>query len=678
MPRSSPRRVVGAILVVAALLAAACDPDDDNGGNGSASTTTDATAEQADGDSGTEPSTSTTGTSPDDAASTTTAPEATGGRDLVAFDGVSLDPAACLFVEPDEQSPECYWLTVPQDWNDPDETDGVRLHVAVYEGADADAAPLVYLEGGPGRTKLEAMNETFGDTVAPFLGAGDVVIFDQRGTGLSRPALECPELVDVTRALNAPSTPVDFDRAGPIADAAGACAEKLDAAGIELENYNSLASAADTDALRDALGIDQWNVYGLRYGTRLAQTYLRDHGPTIRSVVLDGAYAIDADPIDITDSGAAAIDQLFASCAADAGCAARFPDLAQRFDALVEKLDAEPLEIRSADIGSGGFLLKVDGTYLYDTVVRSLQAAGHAATVPRMIEQIENGDSTIIEVLAALEFDRENALSYGQHLSVMCNEEAPFSDGVPDRFYEHACAVWESGTAPALEDEALTSDVPALILAGEFDPVTRPEASALIADGLSASHVVDLPGLGSGSLGDDCADSVILSFLADPASAPDTSCVAAMTPPVYVTGDVGTIALEPIDVDFFGADVTTVAPVGWDFIERAGGFIRMRDVLDPTGIFTLAIPETDVAGVVDRLQNQGNFAFIAAPSLEAGGRTWERYDGVAAGDTLTLAGTIEDGTTIIVMLEALPDERDELFDEVMLPVLDGISVTVPS
>jgi pimeloyl-ACP methyl ester carboxylesterase len=138
--------------------------------------------------------------------------------------------------------------------------------------------------------------------------------------------------------------------------------------------------------------------------------------------------------------------------------------------------------------------------------------------------------------------------------SVECFEEAPFADLdeiyalaedldpllaqilLDDvfRFFD-ACAIWLDVQAPALEADAVYSELPVLILAGEYDPVTPPSWALLAAQTLPNHFYVELP-RGGHALTDagECMSEIILAFLADPWQEPETTCVADAVRPFVV------------------------------------------------------------------------------------------------------------------------------------------------
>jgi pimeloyl-ACP methyl ester carboxylesterase len=89
--------------------------------------------------------------------------------------------------------------------------------------------------------------------------------------------------------------------------------------------------------------------------------------------------------------------------------------------------------------------------------------------------------------------------------------------------------------APAVENQPVTSDIPTLVLAGEYDPITPPEYGRTAAQALASSFFYELPGLGHGVSADNgCAMGLMLDFLAEPAAEPDAACVAEMGGPRFV------------------------------------------------------------------------------------------------------------------------------------------------
>jgi pimeloyl-ACP methyl ester carboxylesterase len=185
----------------------------------------------------------------------------------------------------------CGMLTVREDRSQPNGAT-IQLAVAIIPTRSPTPAPdpVVYLAGGPGSAALSGAPR-LARAWAPFLANRDLIVFDQRGTGFSRPALRCPESerssdAELGRVLSA-----DESVRAEVA-ALQRCHARLVREGVHLGAYTSAASAHDLEDLRVALGYGRWNLLGISYGTRLALTAMRDTPQSIRSVILDSTYPL--------------------------------------------------------------------------------------------------------------------------------------------------------------------------------------------------------------------------------------------------------------------------------------------------------------------------------------------------------------------------------------------------
>jgi len=124
-----------------------------------------------------------------------------------------------------------------------DTGDGHRLYLAQYGKATAPAA--VVLHGGPGSGTSPSVLEWFD------LSRQRVVLFDQRGAGLSQPH-------------------------------------------GELVNNTSQRLVADIELIRTQLGIEEWMVVGGSWGATLALLYAGAHADRIRGLVLRGSFLASA------------------------------------------------------------------------------------------------------------------------------------------------------------------------------------------------------------------------------------------------------------------------------------------------------------------------------------------------------------------------------------------------
>jgi pimeloyl-ACP methyl ester carboxylesterase len=454
-----------------------------------------------------------------------------------------FETAECQFEVPDGSEVRCGYLTVPEDRSTFSAVSRVaRLHVAIVKSVSDDPAPdpFVYLAGGPGGYALDNISGIV-QIFDAVLRDRDLIVFDQRGAGYSEPSLDCPEITELVidtldRNLTAEE---EIELSGT---ALRACRRRVLREGADLSAYNSAQNAADVNDLRLALGYDEWNLYGVSYGTRLALTVLRDFPKGVRSVILDSVFPPQVDSLAERGANAErAFDLLFERCALNDACSAAFPDLEAAFYSLVAQLDAEPIvvQVQSLDV-------VLNGDDLIGLLFELLYDSDAIPTLPELIFDVASGSYDDLERWVFRSIVQSVFVSEGMYGSVECVEEYPLSAAartVNDqpalgqaRLGEYftaslesslaICDVWNVDAAGAFENGVVTSDVPTLVLTGDYDPVTPPAWGRLAAETLDRSFYFEFSGVGHGVYGArECARELVDAFLAAPTVAPDADCV---------------------------------------------------------------------------------------------------------------------------------------------------------
>jgi pimeloyl-ACP methyl ester carboxylesterase len=303
-----------------------------------------------------------------------------------------------------------------------------------------------------------------------------------------------------------------------------------------------------------ALSLQQWNVYGLSYGTRLALTYLRYYPHDLRSVILDSVYVPESAFIEDdawrTDR---AFRVLFEGCRQSPRCDRDFPELERRTLALIERYDRTPLETM-VELPSGGEAkVVVTGGMLLNYLFRNLYNRSSIETVPQIVDLFDRGDKALVQsevgYMAELFLDRPD---WGDALglSVDCHEEVPFNDlaklraayarypllrpFASDDSWGAACADWPMGPVDALENAPIVSDVPALLLTGLYDPITPPQYARLAGSRLPNSFYFEFLSAGHDVLSNEpCAGELATQFLEDPMRMPVNTCMGKLRPPDF-------------------------------------------------------------------------------------------------------------------------------------------------
>jgi pimeloyl-ACP methyl ester carboxylesterase len=411
----------------------------------------------------------------------------------------------------------CGSVTVPENRDAPNgRTLNLAVLVLLATGPDAAPDPIVFLSGGPGVRSLDGDIYSFAaEIAAPLQNRRDIVFFDQRGVGRSDPDLTCPATADEYRQRLGKQSTVEeiLARANPLLFA---CRERLIGDGIDLSQYRSSVGASDIHDVMTALGYREWNLYGYSYGTRLALTALRDRPEGIRSAVLDSPVPLQITGADFPRVYEEALRRVFADCVADAACGAAYPDAEGKFYDAIARLNDSPatLEITDASgealtvvMTGGRFLQALFGTFSVDTIPR----------IPSYAEALARDDDSPLPALAQVALaPRGQAFAEALSISVLCAEEAIVTEanvergsaGVRAEVIEAArlmrtgfpggvvwaggdleragafCAAWRDSPVDVRELEPVSSDVPVLILAGRYDPITPPEFGATAAETL--------------------------------------------------------------------------------------------------------------------------------------------------------------------------------------------------
>jgi pimeloyl-ACP methyl ester carboxylesterase len=465
-----------------------------------------------------------------------------------------FERSECEFNIPAGYEPECGYLIVPENRSNSD-SPTISLGVAIYRSTSENPKPdpIVYLIGGPGGSALEYPFVSFNQRYRTFLEERDYIIFDQRGAMHSLPSLDCQNLFDVYYSWGRRSMSNE-DLANVQADAIIDCHNELVASGIDIAAYNSAENAADVADLRVALGYDEWNVFGVSYGVRLALTLMRDHPEGIRSVVLDSVYAPQVDLfMEYGTNIAAAFDHVFESCANDAGCSEAYPDLENTFYDLVQRLNDEPYYLTAIHtVSDQEFSVYVSGELLVDTLFGLMYRRDDIPFIPYWIDDAANGGEELLTIAAQNFVDTPYGISEGLYYSISCSEETPFTnwdtayanlEAMPEPIrnftflpaIQRICGAWTIQQPDAVENELVVSDLPTLVLDGDFDPITPPMWAEDTASGLSNSYYYVFPGTGHGVVrSTDCGLSVMLSFVDNPQQAPDVSCIDELGEPEWV------------------------------------------------------------------------------------------------------------------------------------------------
>jgi pimeloyl-ACP methyl ester carboxylesterase len=449
---------------------------------------------------------------------------------------------------------DCGYVTVPERHSQPD---GPTIQVAVVRtrslGENPAPDPLFIENGGPGGQTIGIF--TVGvlpnyPVLPALLQERDLLFVDQRGTQYSRPFFNCPEKTEHNLA-------VARDEIAPTdTQWMVACRDRSLAEGINPNAFNTIENAADIYAVAEALGYDQFNYYGVSYGTLLGQYVLEqaeEHTAQLRSAILDGVVTTN---IDFNLAGSytlsGALRNLFTACLADAQCNQTYPNLETVFLGLLDRLEQTPVPLTLRIPGSEEPLettLERDEFLLF--LVPYMADSHNAPLLPQNIYQAAEGDfSWAVPKLS--ESLREDDDAKGMYHTVLCSRVTSIAvepSAVFPAPYEQLIAAGEGESASVqrfcellqVEREPVyaydNTEIPVLVLNGGYDPVTPQLYGETVARNFQNAYVYTFPGVGHGSMvappgtpAATCVEAISLDFLADPTQTPESSCLADVEP----------------------------------------------------------------------------------------------------------------------------------------------------
>jgi len=392
----------------------------------------------------------------------------------------------------------CATLSVPLDHDEPDGP-SIDLRVArlVAQTNKPKDDVFTLIAGGPGQSATESF-PSVAYAFRHIRKERDIILLDQRGTGESN-KLECLSDDDEDSSLL-------FDQIKTEA-AAKRCRDGLD---IDPRFFSTSVAVKDLELLKEALAIEQWNLYGVSYGTRVGLHYLRRYPDSVRTIILDAVVPpeLTLGP-EIALAAQRSLLRLFDRCESNPGCNESFPRLRTGTLELLDKLKTEPVDIQYEDINTGELRnISFTNRHLAITMrLMSYSAHGNAILPSMLYDAIDNNNFASLARQAQLQISSlDTALAGGMYNAVICTEDTPF---IPKEFDRTAleetylgselldamhsnCHTWDQGVIDEDFKTPVVSDKPALVMSGSDDPVTPPDYGERIVEHLSQSlHIVN-------------------------------------------------------------------------------------------------------------------------------------------------------------------------------------------
>ena len=401
----------------------------------------------------------------------------------------------------------------------------ISLKIVVFpaSGPNKEPDPLFYIAGGPGSSATED---------APYIAANlasirerrDLVFLDQRGTGESNQLFcEFFDRSDLQSYLG---------HWNPL-DQVGKCRKELEAK-ADLRLYGTELAMDDLDDVRSAMGLKKINLYGASYGTRAALTYIRRHGQNVRAAWLHGVAPPDQFmPRDFPQHTERALNGVISECLADIACRNAFPNIEREAKSVLATLMKEPVEVEvkmppNRDVPTR---VKLSRDLAAEAVRYMLYHPGPSGRIPLVLHLAAEGNFRPLAE-AAINYRQQIVATgaTGLYISITCAEDLPgIKEGEGERNgvntflgdyrlrdQREGCELWPRAEVSKDYNAPLRSNVPVLIVTGQWDPVTPPLYGDRTAKGFPNSLHVVVPsgGHGLGALiGLDCVSKLTSTFI---------------------------------------------------------------------------------------------------------------------------------------------------------------------
>lgn len=453
--------------------------------------------------------------------------------------------ANCWFEIPRDRTMMCGTLTVPENRKKKTGNE-VVLSVVVFEPDRERHEPIVFLTGGPGQPAEIGSNE---EIVSwwEFIGAQSwmvgrrVVVVDQRGIGKSSPNLDCSQYLESNHWTEILSNVGADNKFGEVQrKELVACRTALIAKGIDLGAYNTEENAEDINDLRNALRIDKWVLYGVSYGTRLALEVMNEHPEGVSASILDSVVPLDINYLNGDGPNLERSLKILERDCRKANVCVR--GISKVVETIARQLDRQPLFLRSVETEPR--YTYVSGADFLDLIFGMLYDRDAISTLPELIRRTYEQDYRLLTEISFEPDDLE--ISEGMDYSVTCSDghaldvinqrDQYWAKWVESDEYAWACPLWTLESRPESQKRPRRTDIPTLLLSGEYDPATPTEWANHAAETLPFGQVIVFRGVGHDVIDSDpCGSKVTADFLANPRRKLKTECIEQMEAPKFTS-----------------------------------------------------------------------------------------------------------------------------------------------
>ncbi|WMS85730.1 alpha/beta fold hydrolase [Pleionea litopenaei] len=522
-------------------------------------------------------------------------------KDVFERDTFQLDPTTCPFsdaIAREKHRIHCFLLEVPENREKPDsrfiELLVVKLDAQTKSADKIEARkradekrsdPVIYLTGGPGAKVLTYVQRFKHHGI---LDRRDLYILEQRGIGWSADFCPFYSLRNPHQLIQ----PSFEEHLAAQNQQALECAERASRTGVDLTGYNTIENARDVKALRQSLSLDQWNVWGISYGSILGQAYVQQDESAIKAIALDAIMPLNArdDALHwrVVNWYNRVLLILDETCSKQSDCAKHYGNSSKKLREAISSVVNNPIEINLKQTPENP---KGKKYYYSDTVAMApfmfFYEQKNYPAIPALIhhwsDAVINRNDDVFTLMSHLSNNFFSS-SPGMRDAILCNDggfDSLAASAAADE-KDHPILSLGRGTAAAAKDESLgcrsmglyprdakeyqltKTEIPALIIEGAMDPITPPPLAQVILPGFKNGTYVEFPYAGHGpSRSVACAGEMLNLFFDNPDSKPDLSCTKQISTPDFVAPLFKTNLVANLGARFFNDRSSIIAPAFW-------------------------------------------------------------------------------------------------------------------
>jgi pimeloyl-ACP methyl ester carboxylesterase len=433
------------------------------------------------------------------------------------------------------------YVIVPESHKNQDDKT-MKIAVAKFKSHNEKPSPepLLLLSGGPGESNITSFTKLMGTELGKMLlEKHDIVLIDVRGTYYSQPNLHCPEVFECEKELQKLDMKSDETFAFMLESVQKAHQRFLNE-GINLSVFNNFEIASDIDMVMKVLNYKKYNVFGFSAGTLTAQYLLKNYSESLHAVIMTAIVDIEENLAASNSNTIETMEKIFRICETEEKYKQAYPDLENRFLQMLDSLNETPVKVEMKDQEGESYAYNITG----DKIARWLTFGMYwNSQLPVTINKLLNNDFS--DFIATINnATPQETFSHGLGYSIMASE---FVNGFSKsysynskyetlhnglktawhspQFNKKMAEIWKVDKIQP-DDLPITSDVPTLMLCGEYDHVCPPKYANKIAKGLSNSYLYIFKGMTHSQVSNtSCLPQMLKEFINDPSKAPNSACV---------------------------------------------------------------------------------------------------------------------------------------------------------